>query len=275
MRRLDQPRLRLERAKTHRARIAELWNGFLERDEPYEIHVHVEDDGRGSIDVFPSEYEPPPLEEISLVFGELLYQLRAALDSLVYELAIIDSGQDPPPDADKLEFPIRSSERSFEQVAWKIAPLSKHHRLLIGRIQPYPVQEQTEAMKFMGQALKVLNDWARVDRHRRLHIAASWGANKNPLFEPPEGCRVHSVVVTPDGPLEQESQVASFQVAGWKPGLELVANSNLTIDISLDEPLPPLDLAIFEDIEDTLSERVKLLIIVVNLVIEGFEETLD
>jgi hypothetical protein len=272
--RLEQPRRRLERAQTHRARIAELWNGFLDGDEPYEIHVRVENDGRGSIDVFPNEYDPPPLDEISLEFGELLYQLRAALDSLVYELAIIDSGKDPPPDADKLEFPIRTSESAFESVAWKLAPLSEHHRVLVGRIQPYPVPEQTEAMKFMGQVLKVLNDWARRDRHRRMHVVASWAANKEPLFDPPEGCTVQDIVVTPDGPLEKESQIASFRVAGWKPGLDFVANPNLTIDISLDEPLPPLDLSIFEDIEDTLSERVTLLMVVVDTVIEGFEETI-
>ena len=49
----------------------------------------MEDDGSGYIAVWPND---APMDEISLEFGELLYQLRATLDSLVYELAIIDSG---------------------------------------------------------------------------------------------------------------------------------------------------------------------------------------
>lgn len=270
---LGRPRLRLEQAKTHRGRIAELWNGFLDGEDPYMTSVHVDADGYGFIEVWPNE--SIPLDEISLEFGELLYQLRAALDSLVYELAIIDTGQDPPPDADKLEFPIRSSQAAFEKVAWKIAPLSEYHRLLINRLQPYPVPEQTDAMKVMASTLDVLNDWARKDRHRGLHAIASWAANKKPLFEPPDGCTVHSIVVTPDGPLEKESQVATFRVSGWRPGLDFEANPNLTIDVSLDEPLPPLDLSGLGVEEDSLSERAKLMIVVVDTVIEGFEETLD
>jgi len=271
--RLSRPRLRLEKAQAHRRRIAELWNGFIDGEEPYETFVHVDPDGHGVIELYPNE--GIPLDEISLEFGELLYQLRAALDSLVYELAIIDTGQDPPPDADKLEFPIRASQSSFNKVAWKIAPLSEHHRTLINRLQPYPVPNQTNAMKLMAETLDVLNDWARKDRHRGLHAVASWAANKNPLFEPPEGCTVHSVVVTPDGPLEKESQVATFGVSGWRPGLDFVANPNLTIDISLSEPLPPQDLTGLGVEEDSLSERAKLMIVVVDTVIQGFEETLD
>jgi hypothetical protein len=53
--------------KTHRARIAELWNGFIDSDEPYVPVVRVDDDGHGSLHVFPDE--SIPLEEISLEFG--------------------------------------------------------------------------------------------------------------------------------------------------------------------------------------------------------------
>jgi len=55
----------------------------------------------------------------------------------------------------------------------------------------------------------------------------------------------------------------------------MMVTTNLTIDISLDEPLPPLDLTRLGVEEDSLSERAKLMIIVVETVIEGFEETLD
>ena len=76
----------------HHREIAEIWEAFLQKDEPYSTVVYVDHDGEGRISVYANDLP----DELSLEFGELLYQLRATLDSLVYELAIIDSGQDPP-----------------------------------------------------------------------------------------------------------------------------------------------------------------------------------
>jgi len=267
VRTLERPRLRLEHAKSHRARVAELWNGFIDGDEPYEVIVHVDDDGQGAIEVYPDR-EAMPMDAISLEFGELLYQLRAGLDSLVYELAIIDSGQDPPPDAEKLEFPIRPTPAAFARAASKIGPLSQRHRHMIEGLQTFPTPGQSEAMKLMADSLRLLHDWARKDRHRGLHVVASWGANRDPLVNPPMGCTVDSLVTAADGPLEQESRVATFHVSGWHRGMHIEANPNLTIDLAIDEPPPPAD------DEDTLTNRVKKMIVIVELVIEGFESTL-
>ena len=214
---LAQPRLRLEKAKAHRARIAKLWNGFIEGDDPYTTLVHVDDDGWGAIEVYPDE--AIPLDEISLESGELLYQLRAALDSLVYELAIIDTGQDPPPDAEKLEFPIRSSQANFEEVAWKIAPLSERHRMMVNSLQPYPAPNQTDAMKIMAETLNVLHDWARKDRHRGLHAVASWATEKNPCSNPPKDAQF-----TPSSSprMDLSNRTAKSLRFGW-PGSARVA----------------------------------------------------
>src|SRR5688572_16488924 len=42
----------------------------------------------------------------SLLAGEILFNLRCALDHLVYAWAVADTGSDPPPDAGGLMFPI-------------------------------------------------------------------------------------------------------------------------------------------------------------------------
>lgn len=139
------------------------------------------------------------MDEISLEFGEMLYQLRAALDALVYELAIVASGQEPPPDAERLEFPIRSTEASFDKAVFKIRPLSEHHQTLLRRLQTFPVPAQTDATRLMAPSLKLLNDWARKDRHRGLHVMASWAANRDPLVRAPAGCTVESLIATADG----------------------------------------------------------------------------
>jgi hypothetical protein len=264
---LHRTRARLERAKVHSREFGRIWNNFLKQDEPYAISVPIDRDGTGVIYVEPVDL---PREALSLELGEMLYQLRAALDSLVYELAIIDSGQNPPPDADKLEFPIRSSKSSFDQAAWKIAPLSKLHRDMVESVQPYDVAQRPEGHRVAAQALEVINDLARKDRHRGLRVVASWGANRNPhISAMPTGCSLEWLTTAPDGILEHESVVARFKLRGWHSDLEIEANPDLTIDVTIEDAAPPVD------DEDTLFSRVRTMIAVVVVVIEGFENTLD
>jgi hypothetical protein len=264
---LERTRARIERAEMHYREFGKVWNAFVGQDEPYSPFVRIDSHGEGIIYVDPNGL---PAKELALEFGEMLYQLRAALDSLVYEVAVLDSGQDPPPDAKKLEFPIRGSKASFDQAAWKIAPLTDQHRDMIESIQPYDPGQRTEAQRLMGETLQVINDLARKDRHRGLRVIAFWGSNKNPQIGTlPPGCTLERLTTTPDGLLERESEVARFKIDGWRGGLEIEANPNLTIDVTVEDAPPP------RNDTDTLSDRSRQMIAVVRVTIEGFEETFD
>jgi hypothetical protein len=259
----------LERAKVHKREFAEIWNDFLHRDgaEPYVPFVSVDPDGKGVICIDPDPAFPK--EELSLQFGEMLYQLRAALDSLVYEVAILDSGEDPPPDPENLEFPIRPSKSSFQNAARKIEPLSDFHREMVESVQPYDVEKRAEGHRIAAVALQELNDLARKDRHRGLRVIASWISNKNPQFDLSPGCDIEWLSVTPDGLLDHEGEIVSFQISNWRPGLHFEANPNCAIDVTVEDAPPPTS------DEDTMDERAATMIAVVTLVIEGFEETFD
>src|SRR4051794_33269722 len=222
--RLARTRTRLERAEMHHREFGRIWNEFLTGGEPVAVNesrvleataiehqpyvpfVRVDANGKGEIHVDPVDF---PGDELALEFGEFLYQLRAALDSLVYETAIVVSGQDPPPNAEQLEFPIRPSEASFKNAAGKIAPRAEHHKIWIEDIQPYRAEYETEGLGVSAKALNAINDLARKDRHRGLRIIASWGSNRNPQFDFPPGCSLEWVHVTEDGLLERESKVAT------------------------------------------------------------------
>jgi hypothetical protein len=58
----------------------------------YTTRADVNDGGAGAIRVKPNSEIPGNL---SLVPGEMLYQLRAALDGAIYEAAALASGQNP------------------------------------------------------------------------------------------------------------------------------------------------------------------------------------
>jgi hypothetical protein len=268
----------------HHREFGRIWNEFLTgggavtldesrvieaaamQHQPYVPRVTVYPNGEGVIEVEPIDF---PGDELALELGEFLYQLRAALDSLVYDTAIVVSGQDPPPNAEGLEFPIRASEAGFKNAAAKIAPLAYHHRVWIEDIQPYRAEYETEGMEFSAKALDAINDLARKDRHRGLRVVASWGGNKNPQFDLPPGCSLEWVHVTDDGLLERDSEVATFKIRNWTPGLEMQANPNFTIDVTVEDAPPPLD------DEDTFFRRTRAWFVVVKLLIEGFENSLD
>lgn len=280
---LPRTRARLERAYMHHREFGRIWNEFLTGGEPladdsrvveaaavehqpYVPSVVVYPDGEGVIEVEPINF---PGDELALEFGEFLYQLRAALDSLIYETAAVVSGEDPPPNAEELEFPIRASEAGFKNAAAKIAPLADHHRIWIEDIQPYRAEYETEGLELTAKLLETINDLARKDRHRGLRVVASWGANRNPQFDLPPGCSLEWVHVADDGLLERDNEVARFKIRNWTPGLEMHANPNFTIDVALEDLPPPAD------DEDTLLMRTRAWLAIVKLLIEGFEKSLD
>ncbi|HEX3684082.1 MAG TPA: hypothetical protein VHU83_16235 [Bryobacteraceae bacterium] len=222
---------RISRARKHRKNLIDTWNRFLE-DEPYSSGVAVNDDGTGRIYVLP-RYDSLP-SVFALELGELLYQLRAALDAAVYQSAILDSGKDPPPDEANLQFPIVTKPANFSNAGRNIRPLSDKRKAIIESVQPY----KTPQIGNFNRAIGILSDWARKDRHRKLHVLMSWAGNISPLLRIPEGTDLTFLNIRGDGLLEKESEIATFKLGGWMRHMNIQANPNLTIDIAIDE-IPP------------------------------------
>ena len=262
---------RIERAQTHREAIAKIWHAFIDTD-PYQPGVYVDDEGTGSIWV---EQTAPIPDPIDLEIGEFLYQLRAALDASIYETVCMNSGLRPPPNPDKLEFPICFTDKSFlgSGTQDKIAPLTDEQRHIVQSVQPCytPTDLTPDVLPYnFNRALQIMNDWARRDRHRTIHIVASWASNISPLLVVPKGTRVTNFSVGRDGFIfshEHHAEIAMFRIDGWKRGMEIHANPNLFFDLAVDEVPPPC-----HDI-DTLSFRFKAMTIAVTSIIEGLAKT--
>src|SRR6476620_3289262 len=89
-------------------------------------------------------------EDFPLILGEILYQYRAALDGAVHAAAVIESGQDAPPNEADLAFPIMSSASKFKNAERQIGPLSNDSKSLIEALQPYNAPP-------LGPALRLAN----------------------------------------------------------------------------------------------------------------------
>ena len=154
-------RARLDRAREHFSEFGRIWAGYLEQ-RPHRLLVEIdyEDTGAGVLRV---QREIPIPIALRISLGVLVSQLRPALDNCLYAVAVIDSGASPPPGASSLEWPICIDQGAWKRNKSRYRYLSPQLQENLHAIQPFQAQ-------FPGwNALRILHDLARTDRHRRLH----------------------------------------------------------------------------------------------------------
>ncbi len=98
------------------------------------------------------------------MLGDCVHNLRSALDHLICQLTLLDGGTAE--DCAQTQFPIASkSEAQFEQMAdYRIPRLSKKHRGMVKRAQPYRAGDQA-----WKHPLAILADLSNADKHRLLN----------------------------------------------------------------------------------------------------------
>lgn len=232
---------RIDRAHVHHRAFAEFWDRFVE-EKPYARILNIRDDGRGGVWLEPRYQTFPPT--LGIYLGEMLYQLRAALDSCIYDAVCQELGvqfHGEPPDARSLEFPICTSPQQFKDARWKLGPLSDQRRGIVEAVQPYHAAQLSpeDQVSSVGRSLGILNDWARKDRHRRLHVMGSWASRALVKVHCPPGICVVFLDTYPGGTLEYGSKLASFRLDPWRPGIEIEVETDFTVEVSLDEGPPP------------------------------------
>lgn len=187
---LDDARARVDRASEHIARLQTEISTILQNHTQWQIRT-VEKAGGQFVES--GDLYFPAI--INILIGEIIYNLRAALDYLVYELGILDSGKAQ----ERCQFPIESTPKGWtkHEASWLMG-LSDVHKAAIESLQPYNGCKWTE----------LLREISNIDKHRRLHIASGWyHANVG------RGIAGEPHTVRPDaiiGAMEVEGQVAAF-----------------------------------------------------------------
>lgn len=159
---LEHFRARLDRAARLYENINTAWESYL-HGHPHRLVTRMHPDGRGELLVERTIALPP---EPMLLLGEFAYQLRAALENCLYAVAIIASGANPPPGAGSLQWPICDDPEAFARQRSRLKHLPKHLVDCLELIQPYRAEMPA------WNSLRLLNELARVDRHRALHDIA-------------------------------------------------------------------------------------------------------
>lgn len=96
---------------------------------------------------------------IAVVVGEVLYNLRSALDYLVFELALLDSGIEQ----SGTQFPICDTPDDFASQRFRLRGVRGGHVAVIGSLQPYQGMDWALALQFLSNQ----------DKHRRMHAVST------------------------------------------------------------------------------------------------------
>ncbi|NIL64737.1 hypothetical protein [Salinispora arenicola] len=152
---------RLDRVSVKRQEFAQCWAKYISV-HPWDIDVRNVD--ACSLEILAVMREPAPVE-LALIFSEWLAALRASLDNAIYALAAAITGQNPPPQAERIQYPILLDSGEFKSQAKRLAMLPGHIVEALEKSQPYQSPWGPESNLTWW-----VNELARKDRHRALHV---------------------------------------------------------------------------------------------------------
>lgn len=229
---------RLNRAVSHyNAAYAELVK-FVQPDA-HEVIVEIDESGTRSI--AKTRLPGPPENEVALELGEFFYQLRAALDSLIYQTSIYSEGVDPPSNKNRVEFPICIDKEKFNSNPVNSSPFPHELRDWIFSIQPYVTRNIHNPNHKLGHYLEILHDCARIDRHRRLHLVGTASFDVGVEFETSPEITISEIERVDGNVLESEAIFLTFRIEGMRPGKEykIRLKSSFELHITIENlPVP-------------------------------------
>lgn len=193
---------RHDRAAAKRREFGECWARYIAL-HPWDIDVRTVDPC--TLEILAVTRDPAPVE-LALIFSEWLAALRAALDNALYALAAAVSGQNPPTQAGRIQYPICSTRVEFEKQAKRLSMLPQHVVEALEKSQPYQSPYGPES-----NLTYWIHELARKDRHRSLHVGLGRVDEHRIRVAPPPGVTIQfDQTVEPFTDIDGERVLARF-----------------------------------------------------------------
>lgn len=225
---------RLDRAKDKRAEFAHEWGTYID-NHPWDIDITVLSDTE--FEFYAIQREPAPAV-LSMVFGEWLAAIRAALDNGFYAWVAAATNQNPPPQAERLQYPICTSPAEFKKQRSRLTSVPADIVSKVEMVQPYQSPYGPESNLFYW-----INELARTDRHRTPHIGIGRIATHKVRIGIPEGVtakfdtsvqpyqaiddRIVLCRFTTSAPVDRSKLKGDFRGVGIDPEIRAWANFNM------------------------------------------------
>lgn len=230
---LSSPRAKLARADEHLDELYRETDGWG-RGDPFVVTRESDADGREHLFRVRFKTEPD-VWRWSLILGDALHNLRAALDRTVYALAIAQTGKDPPTDERDLAFPICSEPKFFpKQCKRRLGSLSQATQAAIEKAQPYNRSRRWRGFTplwFLAQ----LHD---IDKHRLSHLSVTAAVPDELATSAPTG---RFRADWNDGPLSDGAPLLRLALADPDPDVHVDIKATGAVVLDL-EGLQPMSL---------------------------------
>lgn len=183
----------------------------------------------------------PPLLYWGTIVGDVVHNLRAALDHLVF---IISYRNDPATFAEDktTAFPICDSPSDFrgpKRRGWEthheIRGLPEEAKTIIEGLQPFQGGNEFLATN----PLRILREMDDIDKHRTIHLTG-WSAHTVSwdVTHVPQGVHVHSLKVHPPGPIESGAVLAELEITSPADIAALYTDKEFLFTIAFDIGTP-------------------------------------
>ena len=155
--------LKVARANEQTKVLARLQTEYVDaKPRPYSIRRSIKTDFTEH--VYYVRYDVPIPLDFSILLGEIVHNLRSALDQCVFQLAFNHTGIEH----DRTMFPIFATAGDFrDKGKWRIENIGEGPKAFIKSLQPYP-----ERSLPVHHSLLDLNNLSNADKHRIAHL---WG----------------------------------------------------------------------------------------------------
>lgn len=228
---------KLERARVHLVAFHEMIADWLKKD-PYDqvTKNHARPNDCVLVTVHWVNRVPLPLDDLCLLLGDALYNMRSALDHLAFALSVAHSGPTKA-EAGQCSFPIHGGLGSYIDAGARSCRLMHPDvQDIMQSLQPYHLRG--DAAK--EHPLAVLNQLGNVDKHRRFVLTGSVSMNQT-FTMLPESVDVELLGMSSEvryGPFDDKSEVAAmlFRITGPNPTPKL--NANIAVDVAFPKTGP-------------------------------------
>lgn len=176
------------------------------------------EDDRWNVIRFASDVVPPPLT-LGVILGEVVHNLRAVLDNLVFDLA----GQPTSNSRGQTAFPIAESSNDYLNPRRDGEPSMRERMLegvpdgareIIDAFQPFePLDDHLRAAWGESQEhpLRMLRVLSNADKHRIAHPAALLGATPEITIPDPPPGEFEITFTEAGGPISDGVEIARFR----------------------------------------------------------------
>jgi hypothetical protein len=209
--------------------------GFYLDSGPVDVRREVTSDG---VNMFCLAVTASPPARLSVLAGEVVHQMRSALDHIAHDL-VRSAGNEP---TRQTAFPIHAKKPSRVSIAGGVTP---EVLALVDAVQPYHADEPDT------NPLHVLHFLWNEDKHRNIHLITAGVARTQAFLSPPGG-QVLLGGQFQTRPVFDGEPFAAFEVDGGVPeDAELTAMGDLFV--SLGAPRSVIGVPAAEVLESLLN----------------------